>query len=330
MGASTEIGFINTNGQEVLGPTGLPGTDHGQSIYVLKCRSCAQEYGANGTDIHIRRCPNCGGGRPGFAVTAADVVDLPARASGSRNPPWTRDELILALDVYMDKPQVDQDAPVVRELSALLNQLWAGSDYAHAENLRSPSGVSMKLSNFQRLDPRYRDRGRKGLAHGAKGDEEVWKEFAHDRPRLRATAQAIRHALLLSPQVATQPDLSGDVEASEGAVLTRMHHYRERDAGLAKKRKAQALALQGRLDCEACGFDFEKVYGARGKGFIEVHHTKPLETLQPGHRTKLSDLAILCANCHRMVHARRPWLSMAELKGLVGGDLTKTDDQTAC
>jgi 5-methylcytosine-specific restriction protein A len=52
-------------------------------------------------------------------------------------------------------------------------------------------------------------------------------------------------------------------------------------------------------------------------GFMEVHHIKPLSTLNPGGKTTLDDLALLCANCHRMVHAQRPWLSMEELKTLV-------------
>jgi 5-methylcytosine-specific restriction protein A len=39
--------------------------------------------------------------------------------------------------------------------------------------------------------------------------------------------------------------------------------------------------------------------------------------LRPGAKTRLSDLHLLCANCHRMVHAKRPWLTLDELKGYV-------------
>lgn len=63
---STRVGYVNPNGQQVLGPTGQVGTDHGQKIYVLKCQTCAHEYGANGSDIAIRRCPACDGGVAGF------------------------------------------------------------------------------------------------------------------------------------------------------------------------------------------------------------------------------------------------------------------------
>jgi len=316
MAFSTRVGYLNADDQVVLGPTGRAGTDHGQKIYVLKCQHCAHEYGANGSDIALRRCPTCNGGAPGFEVTAADVIEIaPAPAKTSRNPNWTRDELILALDVYLDHPTADQTHPAVQELSLLLNRLW-GADLGQA-NRRNATGVSMKLGNFQRLDPAYLARGRKGLAHGGRGDQDVWNDFASDRPRLRATAAAIRAALEQAPEIVTAPDTSADVEAAEGAVLSRMHHYRERDASLARKRKEQAKAVHGRLVCEAYDFDFAEVYGSRGNGFIEVHHTKALETLKPGAKTKLTELAILCANCHRMVHAKRPWLTMDELKAIV-------------
>lgn len=63
---TTEPGYENRNGQVVIRPTGLPGTDHCQSIYALRCGWCGHEYGANGSDIFLRRCPACQGGSPGL------------------------------------------------------------------------------------------------------------------------------------------------------------------------------------------------------------------------------------------------------------------------
>jgi len=63
---TTEVGYINRNGQEVVRPTGKAGTDHGQYVYVLRCRTCRHKYGANGSDIFQRRCPNHDGGAPGI------------------------------------------------------------------------------------------------------------------------------------------------------------------------------------------------------------------------------------------------------------------------
>ncbi len=64
---TTEPGYMNRRGQTVLRDTGLPGNDHNQRIYVLRCGACAHEYGANGSDIWQRRCPACDGGARGLS-----------------------------------------------------------------------------------------------------------------------------------------------------------------------------------------------------------------------------------------------------------------------
>lgn len=65
---TTSIGYVNRNGQVVVRNTGSPGTDHGQSIYQLGCSLCGNVYGANGTDIHLRKCPNCSEGAAGLPI----------------------------------------------------------------------------------------------------------------------------------------------------------------------------------------------------------------------------------------------------------------------
>ena len=66
MAETTQPGFSNPHGQVVVRATDLPGTDHLQRIYVLRCEHCGFEYGANGSDIHERKCPRCQGGKPGL------------------------------------------------------------------------------------------------------------------------------------------------------------------------------------------------------------------------------------------------------------------------
>lgn len=64
-----------------------------------------------------------------------------------------------------------------------------------------------------------------------------------------------------------------------------------------------------------CGFGFEKAYGPLGKDFIEVHHVVPLSEAGRVNTDPLTDLIVLCANCHRMVHRNRSiCLSLDELK----------------
>lgn len=66
-----------------------------------------------------------------------------------------------------------------------------------------------------------------------------------------------------------------------------------------------AILLHG-TKCMACGFDFEAVYGTLGKDFIEVHHTKPLFSMQDEEPVNPeTDLICLCSNCHRMIHRKK-------------------------
>tara|TARA_R110000782_G_scaffold218632_1_gene306009 strand:+ start:2458 stop:2682 length:225 start_codon:yes stop_codon:yes gene_type:complete len=64
---TTKVGFQNPNGQINIRPLNLPGTDHGQRLYQLACTHCGMNYAANGSDIHLRKCPACQGGNPSTA-----------------------------------------------------------------------------------------------------------------------------------------------------------------------------------------------------------------------------------------------------------------------
>jgi 5-methylcytosine-specific restriction protein A len=175
----------------------------------------------------------------------------------------------------------------------------------------------MKLSNFLRYDPSYKG---KGLSAGSHLEQEVWDMFSQDLPRLRATADAIAKGAteLRSAGVAIDIDSDDeDEEAHEGRVLQTLHKRRERSGGLPRKKKAKVLKSTGALACEVCRFDFKATYGKVGHGFAECHHDKPISTLKPGEKTKLSDLRIVCSNCHRMLHRTRPWLSVDDLRSLL-------------
>ena len=84
---TTSPGYRNPNKQVVVRPTGMAGTDFNNEIYELECETCGTHYGANGSDIHSRKCPKCGGGRPGLSIrqvnepAAWSVADAKARFS---------------------------------------------------------------------------------------------------------------------------------------------------------------------------------------------------------------------------------------------------------
>lgn len=74
------------------------------------------------------------------------------------------------------------------------------------------------------------------------------------------------------------------------------------------------------LNCSVCGFNFEEVYGERGKDFIEIHHIKPIP-MEIGERLRVNyetDFVPICANCHRMIHRRYDEVvSIEELKEML-------------
>jgi 5-methylcytosine-specific restriction enzyme A len=101
---------------------------------------------------------------------------------------------------------------------------------------------------------------------------------------------------------------SADLELSwfEGSTKRKFVFHRQRE-GRARRAKIKDVQTKngGRLVCEVenCSFDFKKRYGALGEGYAQVHHLAPLSGSPVGGReVKLKDLAIVCANCHVMIH----------------------------
>ena len=119
-------------------------------------------------------------------------------------------------------------------------------------------------------------------------------------------------------------DEQADEEASvavtghEGKPIMRLHQSRERDPKIIKQKKDKIFTEKGKLECEVCSMDFEETYGKLGRGFAECHHKNPLSLRDKNEETALCDLAIVCSNCHRMLHRKRPWLTIDNLKAIYG------------
>jgi 5-methylcytosine-specific restriction enzyme A len=237
---------------------------------------------------------------------------MTADRRSSRARLWLKDESMLALDLYFregpNAPRASTD-----DLSRVLRAFPIEAELAVNPGFRSEASVRQKLGNFTWIDPNASG----GLRNASTVDVAVWEEFKADRERLRTLAERIRRTVLGGETIETELPEGDDEEADEGSVLTRLHRSRERSRRLVARKKQQALAATGRLTCEACGFEFDHVYGDLGSGFIECHHRVPVSELTPGTRTRLSDLALVCANCHRMIHRRRPWLTVEELATIV-------------
>ena len=108
-----------------------------------------------------------------------------------------------------------------------------------------------------------------------------------------------------------------DERFPEGKIIERIHKSRERNYKVINLAKEKFIKKNGRLFCQVCGFDFENTYGKLGKGFIEGHHTIAVSEMSYDHKTRIEDIVLVCSNCHRMIHKKRPWLRMDELKKIL-------------
>lgn len=105
----------------------------------------------------------------------------------------------------------------------------------------------------------------------------------------------------------------------EGKKRIYSHYVRERDRRVVQTAIKRAKERYGKVFCEVCGFDFFQMYGEYGLDFIECHHTVPLaERNDLGSITRIEDIALLCSNCHRIVHRKRnQMLSVEQLKEII-------------
>ncbi|WP_280478452.1 HNH endonuclease [Nocardia asiatica] len=257
-----------------------------------------------------------GGGRPVANLLRAagfDVVEVPA---------WRLEETVLACDLlaannWVTIPEAD---PRTAELSRLLRTQW---DYAACiPSMRGRNSVHQKLEDLRTAHPDYPGTAKRGGALTRR----IAAAFATEPARMHALAAQLRTAGRLDdaePNVDLGDDKTLDrpvdavISAIEGTVVRRLVRSRERNPRLRAEKIARARADRGHIGCEVCGFDFEKVYGPLGDGFIHVHHLIPLHVTGE-IQTTTDDLVLLCANCHQMVHRARPgWLTPTELRTII-------------
>ena len=113
----------------------------------------------------------------------------------------------------------------------------------------------------------------------------------------------------------TDAAVSFELEALEGEESVRMVRHRHRERALRDQKILEVRAKYGNLACEACAFDFDRAYGVK---YAEVHHLKPLASNEKEILNKTSDLAVLCANCHRVAHHNaKKVMAVSEIRALL-------------
>ena len=229
---------------------------------------------------------------------------------GHGNPNWNREETILAFDLYCrldgNVGSVSNDA--IESLSELLRSLPYHSEWNKRATFRNIDGVRFKLQNFKSVI----DGG--GLAHVSKLDRWVVNDFHRDPARLAVIAGNIEsNVQLVEPKDFDDAD---DLELNfpEGRTIVALHRKRERARGLRQRLLAKERK-QG-FRCKICGLSRPNLTSALEESLFEAHHILPLSSSATGVQTKLADLALLCACCHRAIHKlmtiRGEWVSVED------------------
>jgi predicted HNH restriction endonuclease len=107
-----------------------------------------------------------------------------------------------------------------------------------------------------------------------------------------------------------------EISFPEGKEIYRLHKSKERNKELIRLAKERQIQNDAKLFCQVCGFSFLETYGEIGEGFIEAHHIFPISDLKEETATRIEDLALVCSNCHRMLHRKRPWVTIDKLKSI--------------
>ncbi|AVH97334.1 HNH endonuclease [Streptomyces sp. WAC00288] len=233
--------------------------------------------------------------------------------------PWVRDELMLACALVMENDwrELRQNDLRVLELSDLLRSLPLHEAAAVDLRFRSPSSVSRKTTDIATAHPDHTGSATKG----GRPTREIVADFLEHPAEMLAATQALRAGIASGElhRAPAHPDEvgeDGEPGAQEGRLLIRLALHRERDRDLRNRKIRQIRRLNQPIRCEVCAFDFGATYGPLGADYIEVHHVTPLHVSNPGE-TRLKDLALLCANCHRMCHrnhAGKAWRTPSSLR----------------
>lgn len=224
---------------------------------------------------------------------------------GAGNPDWNRDETLLALDLlYRHGAPVHKGHDDVTDLSALLRAALIHPTEKQLPSFRNTDGVALKLQNlFSAIDPT------RGLSSSAL-DREIVAEYPHHRAaEVAALARLIRESIVRGESAEALPD---DEVFVEGYLLTSRH--RSRDRRLRKKLLAKTADSQ--LVCTVCRFAAPPLERHLRESFFEAHHIRPLSDTKGTTSTRVADMALLCAGCHRFIHRliaiKKRWVSIPE------------------
>lgn len=185
----------------------------------------------------------------------------------NRNPKWTRDELVLALDVFLriDSEHILKSAPEILELSALLNAMSIHPPEKRFPPFRDPDGVRRRISYFAQIAAGEEIAGHEPYL-------EVWKAFAGEPAALRDEVNRIRAASRIGDGRGARARGVSNEElenAAEAAVLRDPDLRATEKEQLVRARRGQGRFRENVSDREC------RVTGIRSENYLIASHVKP-------------------------------------------------------
>ncbi|WP_318615295.1 EVE domain-containing protein [Sporosarcina sp. YIM B06819] len=216
----------------------------------------------------------------------------------------------------------------IREFNFYSDELKADVIFEHLVNNETHRWLDMNVLGIEDGSTKGRSSANILYYLGMKADyrgifqEEELNEVIQILETKGEAYSEVTRLLKLLDETELDRSIDSDLEAEQAeegyGIEGHVKHYNGKRYERDSKNRKLAIMKHG-VNCYACDFNFEDVYGERGKDFIEVHHIKPLSTLEEAAEINPdTDLIPLCANCHRMVHRRKDdVLSIEALKELM-------------
>ena len=156
-----------------------------------------------------------------------------------------------------------------------------------------------------------------------KGTEARWEHFVtveweKDYPKFKLVLGADQLIVLelnkervntIRDMESLERDEIKKIEAEEGKIYKSEATFRSRNRTLIEAKK-----INSDYCCEVCGMNFKEIYGKIGEGYVVAHHKNPIGNTEKSAKTTLDDIALVCANCHAMLHTKNPPISLDELR----------------
>lgn len=229
--------------------------------------------------------------KPGSAETSniGDIIVLfqkPNYINGQKNNKVHLTHLVSPVSdtIHKDSPHPDHIWCREVQLIAMANPISAIPNPGYYNFFKPNRGLTNPIKNLT---------NNIGLSE-TETQEDIWRLFSDF------------FCINIHDKIIQTQDTVGIFGEIEGDKVIREHIKQELTKRNSKiVQQAKSLAIKngnGRLKCECCDFDFFSVYGQLGSKFIECHHKIHISV---GERiTRIEDLALVCSNCHRMLHRR--------------------------